>query len=198
MGLPHRDPQRHTYAEYRTWSGDQRYELIDGTAYLMSPAPDVDHQTVAFEIARQVGNALEGKPCRVMVAPLDVRLPAHGVANDDATETVVQPDVLVVCDEAKIDARGVRGAPDWIVEVLSRSTAGHDQILKRRAYERAGVREYWLVHPADRVLTIYRLVGGSYGIPDIRELDGETSVGVLDGVTVRWAPIIERLLPQTP
>ena len=192
MGLPVRDRDRHTYADYLRWSDDQRWELIDGAAYLMAPAPSLDHQTIAFEIGRQVGNALEGKPCRVLVAPLDVRLPKPG-QDDRSTDTVVQPDMLVVCDPAKIDGKGIRGAPDWVVEVMSPQTAGHDQIVKRRVYEQAGVWEYWLVHPTDRVLTIYRLEGSAYGIPDIRELVDETPVGPLPGVVVRWGDIVDKL-----
>ncbi|MBU0752559.1 MAG: Uma2 family endonuclease [Gammaproteobacteria bacterium] len=197
MGLPIRDQAHHTYADYRSWPEDRRYELIDGIAYLMAPAPTVAHQTIAFEIGRQAGNALDGKPCRVLVAPLDVRLPKPG-QSDDETDTVVQPDVLVVCDPARLEPRGVRGAPDWIVEVLSPATASHDQILKRRIYEQAGVREYWMVHPQDRVLTIYRLADGNYGVPDIGELTDETVVAAVPDVVIRWAPIVELLGPQEP
>lgn len=109
--------------------------------------------------------------------------------------TVVQPDVLVVCDPSKVMPRDIRGAPDWVLEVISPASASHDQIIKLAAYERAGVREYWQAHPADRVLTIYRLDGAAYGRPRIVELAGETPVGVLDGVTVRWEPAVARLLP---
>ena len=91
--------------------------------------------------------------------------------------------------------RGVRGAPDFVVEVLSSSTASHDHVLKRRVYERAGVREYWLVHPIDRMVTIYRLLDGEYGKPDVQELSGETAVGVLEGVSVAWDDLVRRLPP---
>jgi Uma2 family endonuclease len=194
MSVMQRDSKQHTYAEYRTWSDDTRYELIDGIAYLMSPAPSADHQSFVTEIARQVGNALQGKPCRVFVAPIDVRLPRVGAERDDEVDTVVQPDVLVVFDAKKIDAKGIRGAPDWVIEVLSPRTAGHDLIRKRRAYERAGVREYWLVHPVDRVVTIDRLEDGQFGAPDVAETVLSTSVGCLDGVAVDWAPIVARLV----
>jgi Uma2 family endonuclease len=99
---------------------------------------------------------------------------------------VVQPDVLVVCDPNKLDRRGVRGAPDWVVEVLSPSSASRDQIEKRRIYERHGVLEYWLVHPTDRILTVYRLQNGEYGKPDIFKLEGSTPVAVLPGVSLDW------------
>lgn len=194
MGYALRDERHYTYADYRNWPEDVRYELIDGVAFLMAPAPSVDHQTLAFEVGRQLGNALDGHPCRVLVAPVDVLL-ANSDRAEDEVDTVVQPDVLVVCDASKVTPRGIRGAPDWVLEVISPASASHDQIIKLAAYERAGVREYWLAHPADRVLTIYRHDGTGYGRPRIVELVGETPVGVLPGVVVRWEPIVARLLP---
>lgn len=194
MSLPKRDTVYHTYADYLTWPEDTRYELIDGAAYLMAPAPTLDHQEIAGEIFRQLANALHDKPCRAFIAPVDVRLPKAGEA-DDLVDTVVQPDVLVVCDPAKLDRRGVRGAPDFVVEVLSPATAGHDHVLKRQVYERAGVREYWLVHPADRIVTIYRLSDGEYGKPDVRELAGETPIAALPDVAIIWDDLVSRLQP---
>lgn len=196
MGYALRDDKRYTYADYRNWPDDVRYELIDGTAFLMAPAPSVDHQTLAFEVGRQLGNALEGHPCRVLAAPVDVLLGATAAASDDAVATVVQPDVLVVCDPAKVTPRGIRGAPDWVLEVTSPTSASHDQTVKLAAYERAGVREYWLAHPGDRTLTIYRHDGTAYGRPQIAELKGETALAVLPGVVIRWEPVVARLLPQ--
>lgn len=166
--------------------------MIDGLAYLMSPGPDLAHQDVVGEIFVQVSVALRGQACRAFVAPLDVRLP-RGDESDEDIDNVVQPDILVVCDSSKLDRRGVRGAPDWVVEVVSNSTASHDQVKKRRLYERAGVREFWLVHPMDRVLTVYRLSGAEYGKPDTQALEGETKVGVLPGVVIRWDEIAARL-----
>jgi len=192
MSLALKDKQHHCYGDYLTWPDDVRYELIDGNAYLMAPAPDLAHQEVVGEIYRQAANALKGKSCRAFIAPVDVRLPKQNEA-DERIDTVVQPDVLVVCDPNKLDRRGVRGAPDWVVEVLSPSTSSHDQINKRRLYERHGVREYWLVHPVDRVLTVYRLLDGEYGKPDILELRGETAVSALPGITIQWDELVERL-----
>lgn len=196
MGYALRDQEHHSYADYLGWPEDLRYELIDGRAFLMAPAPSLDHQTLAFEVGRQLGNALEGSPCRVFVAPVDVLLDAAAGTADDAIHTVVQPDVLVVCDEEKLSPRGVRGAPDWVLEVVSPASAGHDQTVKLAAYEKAGVREYWLAHPTDRVLSIYRHDGTGYGRPVISELAGETPLGVLRDIVVRWAPVVAKLLPQ--
>jgi len=195
MGLALRKEKHYTYADYLQWPDDTRYELIDGEAFLMSPAQLVEHQEVAGEVFRQLANQLDGQSYRPYIAPVDVRLPRTDEA-DAAIDTVVQPDVLVVCDPSKIDRRGVRGAPDWVLEVLSPSTAAHDQIAKRRTYERAGVREYWLVHPGDRTLTVYLLENGRYGRPEIYELKDATPIGVLPGVSIAWDALVARLPKQ--
>lgn len=189
-----RDREHHNYGEYLHWPDDARYELIDGVAYLMAPAPTLDHQEVAGEVYYQLRQALQGNPCRAFIAPVDVRFPKAGEA-DEQVDTVLQPDVLVVCDHSKLDRRGVRGAPDLVVEVLSPGTSSHDHVRKRRVYERAGVAEYWLVHPIDRMVTVYRLVDGEYGKPDVFELSGETPVGLLPGVVIQWDALAERLAP---
>lgn len=194
MALLRRDNGYHTYEDYLHWPEDVRYELIDGSAYLMAPAPDLEHQDIAGEIYYQLRSALDGHPCRPFIAPLDVRLPKADEA-DERVDTVVQPDVLVVCDPARLDRRGVHGAPDFIVEVLSPSTASYDHVRKRRIYERAGVKEYWLVHPIDRMVTIYCLLNGEYGKPEVQELAGETAVGILPGVAITWDALLARLRP---
>ncbi len=194
MTLARRDNAHHTYADYLGWPEDLRYEMIDGVAYLMSPAPSLDHQDIAGEIYRQLANALAGQDCRVFVAPVDVRIPKANEA-DENIDTVLQPDVFVVCNPDKLDRRGVRGAPDLVVEVLSPSTASHDHVRKRRVYERAGVREYWLVHPTDRMVTVYRLADNEYGKPQVQELADETAVGVLPGISIAWDDLVARLRP---
>jgi Uma2 family endonuclease len=192
MGLALRDPEYHTYGDYLTWPEEVRYELIDGDAYLMAPAPTVSHQDIAGEVYYQLRNALHGKPCRALIAPVDVRLPKADEA-DERIDTVVQPDVLVVCDPNQVSELGVRGAPDWVLEVISPSSASHDQVKKLRLYERHGVREYWMVQPRDKVLFVYTLKDGAYGRPYTQELAGVTPVGVLDGVTIQWDDVVERL-----
>lgn len=192
MALQQRDDQRYTYADYRTWPEDVRYELIDGTAWLMSPAPGRVHQEIVGEIYYQTRQSLEGQPCVAFVAPFDVRLP-KGQEADDLIDTVVQPDVLVICDRDKLDDAGLRGAPDWVVEVLSPSTAAHDQTRKLAVYERSGVAEVWLVHPTDRTLSRYRLVDGRYGRPEIQALEGKSEVTDLPQITVDWDRLISQL-----
>ncbi len=187
-----RDAEPHSYGEYLSWPEDLRYELIDGTAYLMSPAPSLDHQEIAGEVYRQLANQLEDQLCRPFIAPVDVRLPKANEQDADI-DTVVQPDVLVVCDPEQLDYRGVRGAPDFVVEVVSPGTAFHDHQRKRAIYERAGVKEYWLVDPVERFITIYRLGEAGYGKPDIQPLEAETTVGVLPGVSIQWDALVARL-----
>lgn len=186
MALSRRDTLQYTYADYLTWSDEQREELIDGVAYVKEPpAPSRSHQELVGELFYQIKLALQGKPYRTYVAPFDVRLPKCGEA-DDLIDTVVQPDVLIVCELGKLDERGMRGAPDWVAEVLSPSTASHDQIRKVPVYERAGVREVWLVHPIDRMLTLYRLEDSRYGRPLILELKGRTGIHAVPGVSIDW------------
>jgi segregation and condensation protein B len=139
-----RKQEYYTYADYLTWDDKVRYELIDGMPYMMA-SPSQKHQEISGELFRQLGNFLLGKPCKPFHAPFDVRLNAN--KSDD---TVVQPDLLVVCDHSKLDGKSVNGAPDFIIEILSPSTMSYDLIIKLNKYMRSGVREYWVVDPESR------------------------------------------------
>lgn len=185
MSQPVGGQDRFAHGDYRRWSDDPRCEVIDGVVYDMGPVPTRTPQGLVVEIATQVHGQLRGGPCEVYVAPFDVRLPKADEA-DDLIDTVVQPDIAVICDPGKLDEAGCRGAPDWIVEVLMPRTAAKDQRQKRDAYERAGVREYWLAHPTDRVFTIYRLAQGAYGRPEVQPLTGETPMAAIPGLSVAW------------
>lgn len=145
--------RKYTYDDYRGWDDGQRYELIDGEAYMMSPAPSRAHQWVSVSLVSQLYSYLKGKSCEVYSAPFDVRL-------DD--NTVVQPDISVICDPGKLDERGCNGAPDMIVEILSPSSASHDQVVKFGKYRQAGVREYWMVNLEARTVQVYLLRDGEY------------------------------------
>ena len=150
--------KRYTYADYYTWDDDKRRELIDGIPYLMSPAPSPSHQRIISKLNQQFANFLTGKPCEVFPAPLDVRL--NGLGGDD--DDVFQPDIVVICDRAKIDGSGCNGAPDLVIEILSPSTAVRDKVLKFNAYQRAGVREYWIVDPDSKTVQVHILESGRY------------------------------------
>ena len=169
-----------TFADYMRWPEHEHWELIDGEARAIAP-PIWAHQSVVSEVFRQIANALVGKPCQARVAPVGVRLPKRNEA-DAETRTVFEPDILVVCDASKIDAKGVRGAPDVIIEVLTPSTAGFDQVEKRHAYDRAGVRELWLIDVAGGVLTIYRHNGLKFDPPEIVRATGIVPLQALEGL----------------
>lgn len=168
MPLPQKKTDRnYTYADYLTWDDGQRWELIDGEAYCMSPAPGVRHQKISAELLRQVANHLKGKPCQVFTSPFDVRLSDSSAASDNYVDTVVQPDLLVICDKSRLDEKGCNGAPDLVIEILSHSTAFVDLKTKFDLYQRHGVLEYWIIHPAEQTLLVYkRGTDGLYGAAD--------------------------------
>ena len=146
-----------SYKDYLSWDEDnERWELIDGIAYDMSPAPTRRHQGISRNISRLLSNYLEEKECSIYAAPFDVRLPV-GFQTDNEINTVVQPDISVFCDEDKLDDKGAVGAPDLIIEILSPSTAVKDLREKFFLYEKVGVKEYWIVDPANETLTVYIL-----------------------------------------
>jgi len=132
---------RYTYAEYARWEEDFRCELIGGVVYMMA-SPSEWHQRVVTRLISKLVNLLEGKNCEPFVAPFDVRLfPGKDLSDD----TVVQPDVIVICDKSKLDGKACVGAPDIVFEVLSDSTKVMDLRVKRELYKSAGVKEYWVV-----------------------------------------------------
>jgi Uma2 family endonuclease len=191
LGLPLRKTEQHfTYKDYRSWPDDERWELIDGVAYLMS-SPTTAHQTVQREIFGPLYNFLKGKPCRVFAAPLDVFFPRLREQNEDDVDTVVQPDLVVVCDPDKIRNNGIWTAPDLIVEILSPSTSRKDQNEKYRLYERSGVREYWVVDPLGKWLQQYSLRGdGTYEVERTFE-SGTLESSALPGLVIDVAELWE-------
>lgn len=180
MGHPILKPdKKYTYADYLQWDDNERWEIIDGEVYNMSPAPLRLHQQISFELSRQIGNCLADKSCEAYAAPFDVRIAAKD-ESDEETATVVQPDISIICDSAKLDEKGCKGAPDFIAEIISPSTAAKDQIQKTNLYETSGVREYWIIHPTDNLVTIRLLdENGRYGFPVIIEGKGKRRLTVL-------------------
>lgn len=193
MPVLKRDERYHTYADYLIWSRTFGDELIDGTAYVREPpSPGLVHQDIVGELHRQIANALLNTSWRVYVAPFDVRLP-KSTEKDDQIDTVVQPDLLIVPNLEKVDTRGVRGAPDWLAEVLSPGTSRYDRRIKLPVYERAGVREVWLIQPVDRTLTVYQLASGQYGSGTVLELEGEMQLTAVPDVTIDWDIVLSRI-----
>jgi Uma2 family endonuclease len=185
MGNPALEPdERFTYRHYRTWPDEERWELIDGHAWSMSPAPMTRHQELSGKLFLKIGNFLEGKPCKVFDAPFDVLLP-RGDESDDETDTVVQPDISVFCDKSKITKRGARGAPDWVIEILSARTAKKDFETKYQLYQRHGVREYWIVDPGAAAIHAWRIGAGSlFGEESIYEEGESAPSALLEGLVI--------------
>ncbi len=157
MGRPSRKKRDvFTYAEYRNWKDDERWEIIDGEAFAMTPAPGATHQTLAGQLFGLMFPFFENHPCSIFYAPFDVLLPEADETADYASN-VVQPDIVVYCDPDKIEERGGIGAPDLAVEILSPSSASRDLIDKFALYERHGVREYWIVDPVHQIISIFSL-----------------------------------------
>jgi len=179
--------KRYTYTDYMTWGEDVRCELIDGVVYDMSPAPGWVHQGIGVKLARQLDVYLDGKPCMVFQAPFDVRLNA-----DTGDDTVVQPDVVVICDRSIMAKTGCTGAPDMVVEILSPSTAKKDLVLKRVKYQQAGVREIWFVDPETRGVQIYLREDGKYSSIDYINSD-KIPVSVLEGCEIDMVRIFAEI-----
>jgi Uma2 family endonuclease len=150
----------YTYADYLKWQFDECVELIRGKIVRMSPAPSSYHQTVSLNLSLVLGNYLKRQNCKLFVAPFDVRLVRK--QNDSEIQTVVQPDLCVICDTTKIDGRGCLGAPDLIIEILSPATSQKDVHDKFDLYEEAGVKEYWIVSPTDHIVDVFLLTEGKY------------------------------------
>lgn len=168
MSLPElKSDKKFTYADYSTWASEERWELIDGIAYDMSPAPGTDHQSIVGLVFRIISDYLDGKSCRVFLSPLDVILSEKSAETNEGITTVVQPDIVVVCDLSKITKRGINGAPDVAIEVLSESTAYKDETQKLSLYEKHGVKEYWIVNPEAHYINIFRLENnGKFAKPE--------------------------------
>lgn len=184
MALPMRKTNDHFhYADYKNWPVDERWELIDGVAWNMSPAPAARHQDMLANLITEFRNYLKGKRCKAHIAPFDVFFPAFAGQDEDDVDTIVQPDLIVVCDPKKLENNGCKGAPDICVEILSPYTSKKDLNEKFNLYERSGVKEYWILHPALGYAHIYKLEdNGKYGDPLIVENEGLLKSSVLEGL----------------
>ena len=183
-------PEFYTYADYYSWPDPIRGELIEGQFYDMTPAPTPAHQQIAGDLFAQLHTFFRGKTCRAFIAPFDVRLPKPG-EKDGEERNVVQPDITVVCDPRKIDERGCRGAPDWVIEVLSPSTREKDSTLKRDLYERSGVALYWLVSPRERSVRVLHLTAERNTTSETFEGRGTREVEQYPGLCVDWDWVFE-------
>ncbi len=164
MSLPFED-KKFSYEDYLTWPDDERWEILDSSAY-MQAAPSRIHQEITGELYRQFANYFHGKPCKVYHAPFCVRLDNEMNFND--IRNVVEPDITIVCDTSKLDEKGCKGVPDLIIEVISPSSVKIDRIVKFNKYEKAGVKEYWIVEPDQKIVSVFTLQDNNrYGRPEL-------------------------------
>ena len=168
MALP--ESQRLTFADMQSWPEDERVELIDGIP-VMQAAPARIHQLISRRLLFQIGSFLEDKECEIYYAPFAVRLFESSEDRPEDVDTVVEPDLVVVCDKEKLDDAGCKGAPDLIIEILSPSTQRHDRMVKYNLYQRAGVERYWIVDPETKTVQVCTLEDGLYGAPQVYSRD---------------------------
>lgn len=191
MALP--QAKYYTYEDILNWPGDERVELIDGEPYLIRSSPSSEHQTISLELILQIGSYLRGKKCRLYHAPYDVRLFEKDGDQPYQVDTVVQPDLLVVCDPSKVDSNGCKGAPDLVIEILSPSTRQHDRLTKLNLYRRAGVKEYWIVDPEEKTVIVMTLEDGEHYAPTAYSANARVPVGVLEDCVIDLGPVFAGL-----
>ncbi len=146
----------YTYADYLLWKFEERVELLRGRIALMS-APSRIHQKISGNLHRLLSNALWKSPCEVYAAPFDVRLQHFSSKQNKTLNSVVQPDLCVICDPNKLDDKGCVGAPDLIVEIISPGNSRRELKDKFEIYQETGVKEYWIVNPLEKSVQIYHL-----------------------------------------
>jgi len=186
MSLPQPQPQEkeYSFADYLTWPEDERWEIIDGKAY-MHATPSPSHQEIAGGIFAQFYNYLLDKPCKVYPAPFCVRLTKGNEKRNQDIKKVVEPDITVVCDKSRIDGKGYNGAPDLIVEVMSPSSVKMDRFIKFNNYEKAGVKEYWIVDPGTKLVDVFTLQKNKrYGRPETYTEEDKIEVSIFSGLII--------------
>lgn len=150
--MPLTQTKFYTEEDYYRLPEDIRAELIEGNLIYNQAAPSRIHQTILSELHTIINNYIKAKSgnCRIYPAPFAVRLKKD-------RNTIVEPDLSIICDRSKLTDRGCTGAPDWIIEIISPSTSSHDYVLKLNLYADAGVREYWIVDPLKESIFVYYL-----------------------------------------
>ncbi|POY36679.1 hypothetical protein C3K47_09945 [Solitalea longa] len=183
---------QYTYADYLQWTIDERLELINGKIFKMSPGPNRVHQSLTGSIYVFLFNFLKHKSCKVFIAPFDIRLPRKSKEDKDII-TVVQPDVCVVCDSEKIDDKGVVGAPDIVVEVLSPGNNAKELKYKYEVYEESGVKEYWIVSPQNKTFLIYTLKEGQFQPSKLMTSGDTITTSILPGFVLDLTELFDDL-----
>ena len=174
----------YTVADYLSWQFDELVQLVRGKVVRMSPAPRDTHAAYALKMVGALLGPLKGGMCTLRFAPYDVYLPTQ-----DGRTTIVQPDILIVCQPEKLQEKGCMGAPDWVCEIVSPGSFKLDTVIKKELYAEAGVPEYCILHPGDKVVEVYRLAPGAaaYGEPEVLGLHGQSwELASVPGVIITY------------
>ena len=182
----------YTLKDFYEWPEDERIELIDGYIFVMN-SPSLHHQDIAGEVYYQLRNQLDRRegPCKPLISPLDVQL-------DCDEYTMVEPDVIILCDPEKKRRWGIYGAPEFLLEVLSPSTRKKDIILKTEKYRRAGVKEYWMIDPDRKSLIVYDFRDEENLLPRVLPLEGEAGLALYEGEVRIDLDAVRALLVELP
>ena len=178
MALP-AEKDRYTLADALAWEEQDHIELLDGYPVMMAP-PTRAHQEAVTALVGQLYDYLKGKKCMVYAAPFAVRPFEEDGARPEDVDTLVEPDISVVCDPSKLDDTGCKGAPDLVMEILSLSTMRHDRVTKFNLYQRAGVREYWIVDPVGKLVQVYLFENGQCTAKELGEGEDKVKVNILE------------------
>jgi len=186
------EKQSYTYADYLSWPEDVRAEIIEGSLY-MKAAPSRIHQKISIELSRQIANYLVGKDCEVYPAPFHVVLNLDD-ENDREQESknVVEPDISIICDSSLLDDTGCKGTPDMIIEIISPSAGRKDKLEKFNKYEQAGLREYWIVEPQEKMVSIFTLQENMrFGRPDLYSSEDRVKVSIFKDLFIELDKVLD-------
>ena len=178
-------PEIITLDQYEVLPEDKRVEVFDGVVYDMS-SPSQIHQTLSMELSNIIYNYIKNRkgPCQVFSAPFDVKL-------SDKPLTIVQPDIMVICDKDKLDGKRCNGAPDFIIEIVSPNNPADDYIRKLYYYKNAGVREYWIVDSRRKTVIVNYFEGNMLDIH--YSFDSTIKVNIYDDLFINFSDITELL-----
>ena len=175
-----RKEKKYNYQDLLEFDDNKRYEIYDGELVLMS-SPSAKHQVILGDLFIQFSNFLKGKKCKPFIAPLDVRLDCKG----NKSKNVVQPDLLVVCDKNKIKENGIEGAPDFVLEILSKNNRYNDLIYKMNLYQKFGVKEYWIVDIETGVILTCKLSEGNlFNLPKTYKIKDSIKSEIFKDLTI--------------
>jgi len=192
MPLSKRERQ-YTYADYLTYPEGERWEIIDGVSYLQA-APSPIHQGILMELSKQIAVYLTGKPCRIYPAPFCVRLPLGDEQNTREVKNVVEPDISIICDKSKIDDKGCNGAPDMVIEIISPSSIKTDRVVKFNLYEKAGIKEYWIVEPDQKLVSVFQLQkNGRFSRPEMYTDEDIIEVSLFPDLAIELEAVFTQL-----